>query len=198
MVESRYFLARPIFEDCGFVGKLCGVLEDEEGIDLGFLRTALIESEEELERHLEQVEDVPRFKNPTCGYEKIYKYVIYVVPTFSNPSAIEFDALVVSNDVYDFLYWTQDKDTTLDRKALGLPPRLVDVNKEIDPMSEWGTPGSSISDGNPCHLVSTFVGKMLSSGDLEKHIEENLIPTYAARSYAIVDAIKQYLIHLVV
>lgn len=34
---------------------------------------------------------------------------------------------------------------------------------------------------------------MFSSGALEKHIKDKLIPTYAARFYAMVDAIKEHL-----
>lgn len=53
--------------------------------------------------------------------------------------------------------------------------------------------GATWSGGNPAHLASTFVEKMLSSGALEKHIEEKLIPAYAARYYAMVEAVQEHL-----
>ncbi|KAK9418248.1 putative Pyridoxal phosphate-dependent transferase [Seiridium unicorne] len=87
-----------------------GVPEDDEGIALELLRAALAENCQF---------DIPYFKIPSAGYEKIFKHVIYVVPTFSNPIgktmslrprlnlfrlAIEYDALVISDDVYESLY----------------------------------------------------------------------------------------------
>ncbi|KAH7127903.1 pyridoxal phosphate-dependent transferase [Dactylonectria estremocensis] len=164
MVEPTYFLACPVFEDCGFIGKLRGVPEDNQGIDLNFLRAALAENEADFART--GGSNVPELKTPANGYEKIFKHVIYVVPTFSNPSgktmslqhrydlvrlAIEYDALIISDDVYDFLYWPQERDSTLDRKKLILPPRLVDVNREIDPHSKWG---NTMSNGSFSKVVA--------------------------------------------
>jgi DNA-binding transcriptional MocR family regulator len=83
MVEPTYFLAYPIFEDCGFVGRLRGVPEDDEGIDIGFLRDSLAEVDKS--REATNGLDVPRTKTPEAGYKKIFKH-IYCVPTFSNPS----------------------------------------------------------------------------------------------------------------
>lgn len=53
--------------------------------------------------------------------------------------------------------------------------------------------GATWSGGNPAHLSSTFIEQMFSSGSLEKHIKHKLIPTYATRFYAMLDAIKEYL-----
>lgn len=59
------------------------------------------------------------------SYRKLYRYVIYCVPIFSNPSgriisparrqqlirlARKYDALVIADDVYDFVYWEIDRD----------------------------------------------------------------------------------------
>ncbi|KAH6967734.1 pyridoxal phosphate-dependent transferase [Ilyonectria sp. MPI-CAGE-AT-0026] len=238
MVEPTYFLACPVFEDCGFIGKLRGVPEDNEGIDLDFLRAALVEAEADFAKN--GGPGTPGLKTPANGYEKIFKHVIYVVPTFSNPSgktmslqhrydlvrlAIEYDALIISDDVYDFLSWPEDKGVILNGARLSLPPRLVDINRKVDPDSKWGnamsngsfskivapgtrvswaegTPafatflantGSTSSGGNPAHLASTLIEKMLSSGALEAHIQNKLIPCYSARYYAMVDAIREYL-----
>ncbi|KAK7217551.1 hypothetical protein V2G26_005554 [Clonostachys chloroleuca] len=236
MVEPTYFLACPVFEDCGFIGKLRGVPEDDEGIDLDFLANALTETEAEYAGQGEQ----GRLKTTANGYEKIYKHIIYVVPTFSNPSgktmslkhrydlvrlAIKYDALVISDDVYDFLSWPHEKKDYVEGTKLEIPPTLVDINRELDPEGKWGntmsngsfskiiapgarvswvmgtpafvnflaTTGASISGGNPGHLSSTFVENMLSSGALKTHIEKKLIPTYASRYYAMVNAIEEYL-----
>ena len=45
MVSPTYFLACRIFEDSGFKGKLRGVPEDDDGIDIEYLRRGLQQSE---------------------------------------------------------------------------------------------------------------------------------------------------------
>lgn len=46
MVAPTYYLACRIFDDAGFAGRLRGVPEDAEGIDLDFLERGLQEAEE--------------------------------------------------------------------------------------------------------------------------------------------------------
>lgn len=46
MVEPTYHLAARIIDDAGFAGRIRGVPEDEEGIDLDFLEGALRAAEE--------------------------------------------------------------------------------------------------------------------------------------------------------
>ncbi|CAK7223126.1 Valine--pyruvate aminotransferase [Sporothrix curviconia] len=242
MVEPTYFLACPVFEDCGFAGKLRGVPEDDEGIDLVFLRAALEAAEQAVsgaQGSQNGAEDRPKAK--PASYEKIYKHIIYCVPTFANPSgktmslghrralvrlAMEFDALIVSDDVYDLLYWPASRERERERDGdLVLPPRLVDINRQLDPNSKWGntvsngsfskivapgtrtswieaTPafatwlantGATWSGGNPAHLVSSMVERLLSSGRLEAHIRDVLIPTYCARYFCMIDAIDAHL-----
>ncbi|WDK12853.1 aminotransferase [Colletotrichum graminicola] len=73
---------------------------------------------------------------------KIYKYVIYLVPTFSNPSRItllsrlrndlvliasEYDALIVSDDVYDFMSWVGDP------YAQGCIRHFYRAKRQVDP-----------------------------------------------------------------
>lgn len=113
--------------------------------------------------------DVPEFKTPARGYEKIFKHVIYVVPTFSNPSgkimslqhrydlvrlAIEYDALIVADDVYDFLYWPAVQGQELDSVSSSIPPRLVDINRELEPTSKWG---NTVSNGSFSKIVAPGV-----------------------------------------
>lgn len=45
MVAPTYHLAGRTMDDAGFAGRLRGVLEDEEGVDVGFLRRGLEEAE---------------------------------------------------------------------------------------------------------------------------------------------------------
>jgi DNA-binding transcriptional MocR family regulator len=162
MVEPTYFLACPVFEDCGFIGKLRGVPEDDEGIDLDFLAKALAETEAEYTGKGEQ----GRLKTTANGYEKIYKHIIYVVPTFSNPSgktmslthrydlvrlAIKYDALVISDDVYDFLSWPHEQKNYVEGAKLEIPPTLVDINRELDPESKWG---NTMSNGSFSKIIA--------------------------------------------
>ena len=51
MISPTYFLACRIFEDSGFNGKLRSVPEDEEGIDLSYLREHISRSENEAQKN---------------------------------------------------------------------------------------------------------------------------------------------------
>lgn len=164
MVEPSYFLACPIFTDAGFEGRLRGVPEDEEGLDIGFLRYAL-----------QSVEAEGHPKRPTIKmherYPKLYKHIIYAVPTFSNPSgktmslrrrqelvrlAREFDALVVTDDVYDVLRWPESPDQSISALPSALPPRIVDVDRTLDggPKDDFG---NAISNGSFSKIIAPGV-----------------------------------------
>ena len=47
MVSPTYFMACRIFEDSGFYGRLRSVPEDNEGVDIEYLRSELIKSEKD-------------------------------------------------------------------------------------------------------------------------------------------------------
>ena len=47
MISPTYFHACRIFEDGCFNGRLRSVPEDEEGVDIEYLRRALLESDEQ-------------------------------------------------------------------------------------------------------------------------------------------------------
>ena len=49
MVSPTYYLACRIFEDSGFHGRLRSVPEDEEGLDIEYLKKELRKSEERAE-----------------------------------------------------------------------------------------------------------------------------------------------------
>ncbi|KAI9710057.1 MAG: hypothetical protein M1812_007521 [Candelaria pacifica] len=141
MVAPTYFLACRIFEDAGFAGKMRAVPEDEEGIDIGFLRQELEKSEQ---KALAQG-NIKATLKPSRPNSKIYRHLIYAVPTFSNPSsktmslqrrqqlvhlAREYDALILTDDVYDMLQWSSSPSSSpiLDK---ALQPRIVGVDREL-------------------------------------------------------------------
>lgn len=163
MVEPCYFLACPIFTDGGFGGRLRGVPEDEEGLDIGFLRQSL--KEVEAESHPKAP-----VQKTHARYGKLYKHIIYAVPTFANPSgktmslrrreelvrlAREFDALVVTDDVYDLLRWPISTQDSVEELA-DIPPRIVDVDRNLDggPKDLWG---NAVSNGSFSKIVAPGV-----------------------------------------
>ncbi|EED17104.1 hypothetical protein TSTA_021610 [Talaromyces stipitatus ATCC 10500] len=81
-LEPTYFLAYRFFEDAGFQGRLVGVPEDDDGVDVEFLRAQMNEVDQEDTKSSADAEKCT-FKN-SPQYPKLYRHVIYLVPTFSN------------------------------------------------------------------------------------------------------------------
>ncbi|KAJ5329901.1 hypothetical protein N7452_010291 [Penicillium brevicompactum] len=150
LVEPTYHLGFRIFEDAGFMGRLRGIPEDEEGLDVAALEAALREFELR--------------ESSVCQDRKIYKHVIYCVPTFANPSgktmprtrrealimvARKYDALVVTDDVYDFLSWGTSQDPN---SVSGPPARLVDIDRALDNGPHDGF-GNVVSNGSFSKLI---------------------------------------------
>lgn len=169
MVEPTYFLACPIFADAGFgEGRMRGVPEDGEGIDVGFLRAGIEGVEREWARKGWGQEGEPRKKG--LGPCKVYKHLLYMVPTWSNPSAKtmslrrreevvrlarEWDVLVVTDDVYDVLRWPVGEGVGVEE--LGpLPPRIVDVDRVLDGGVSHGW-GNALSNGSFSKIVAPGV-----------------------------------------
>lgn len=119
-------------------------------------------------------------------HRKHYRHVIYAVPTCSNPSgktmslrrrealvrlARKYDALVMCDDVYDFLQWRIDSDPNQVSARLSdqehaemLLPRLCDIDlamgqAENDPQGF----GHAVSNGS----FSKLVGPGMRTGWLE-------------------------------
>jgi len=84
---------------------------------------------------------------PPRPWNKIYRHLIYAVPTFSNPSsktmslrrrqqlvsvAREYDALIITDDVYDQLQWPASPDSTKSYAEQAVMPRVVDIDRELD------------------------------------------------------------------
>jgi DNA-binding transcriptional MocR family regulator len=175
IVAPAYMLAFRIFEDAGFGAKMRGV-PDDQGIDLNYLRRELIESE----AHAEERGMTKPVLKPG---RKIYKHVIYCVPSFSNPSGMtmplstreglvrlarDFDALVIPDDVYDFLHWpvqsngsqeVHEYDLTAKSPAVRLP-RLVDIDQSLDGGAERSAAdgfGNACSNGSFSKIVGPGV-----------------------------------------
>ncbi|KAH0827231.1 hypothetical protein AYO21_09079 [Fonsecaea monophora] len=163
MVAPTYYLACRIFNDSGFDNRLKAVPEDAEGIDIEYLQRAIQESEA---RAMAEDNSSPRFKSPK-PWRKIYKHVIYAVPTFSNPSgrimslerrralvrlARQYDALIVTDDVYDMLQWPSDPKAGSHGMDTAVLPRIVDVDRELDGgvVDEYG---HAVSNGSFSKII---------------------------------------------
>lgn len=164
MVEPTYFLACTLFEDAGFAGKLRGVPENEHGIDISFLKDALMKFEDESRSNGHHQE-----LKPAEQYNKVYRHILYLTPTFSNPSAKtmsvsvreqlialarEYDILLISDDVYDFLRWPADEGKSTAMKLAPIPSRIVDLDHATSSSGSWG---NSISNGSFSKIVAPGV-----------------------------------------
>lgn len=164
MVAPTYYLACRIFDDSGFSGRMKGVPEDEQGIDIEYLTKHIEVSEREA---MEQGNTEPKFKT-NYPWRKAYKYVIYAVPTFANPSgnmmslqrreqlvrlARKYDALIITDDVYDMLQWPSKLEDHKSFPSTASLPRVVDVDRYLDggPSSEWG---NALSNGSFSKIVA--------------------------------------------
>jgi DNA-binding transcriptional MocR family regulator len=143
IVAPTYMLAFRIFDDSGFGTKLRAIPEDEEGLDIETLRAEIKKSEEAA---IAKGNTAPTLKSPK-PWSKIYKHIIYAVPTFSNPSsktmslrrreelvrvAREYDALIVTDDVYDQLQWPAEYTAQEQALTTSVLPRVVDVDRTLD------------------------------------------------------------------
>lgn len=168
-IAPCYYLACPIFEDSGFKGRLRAVPEDSEGIDLERLEQGLKSFEDRLDPS-----EKPVYKNPNL--RKVYRHVIYVVPSAANPSgktmslrrreglvrlARQYDCLVICDDVYDFLQWPVSGPSSTSANS-PLPrtrplPRLSDIDFALGPSThesdgKWF--GHAISNGSFSKIVA--------------------------------------------
>jgi DNA-binding transcriptional MocR family regulator len=164
MVEPTYFLACTIFQDAGFAGKLRGVPENENGVDISFFEETLENFENET-----QYNGVHAELKPAVQYGKIFRHILYITPTFSNPSAKtyslkireqllalarKYDILIISDDVYDFLRWSAEEPKSSLVKLAPIPPRIVDLDRATCGADGWG---NNISNGSFSKIVAPGV-----------------------------------------
>lgn len=90
--------------------------------------------------------------------------------------ARKYDALIVTDDVYDFLQWSTDPDSGLEQPATACVPRLVDIDRVLDggPKDKWG---NAVSNGSFSKLVGPGVRTGWAEGT-EKFVY-GLSQTYA-------------------
>jgi len=172
MISPTYFLAGRTFEDAGYADKIIAVQSSRTSIDFDGLLA-------QLQRVGKEQPDVPledglrpllRKGAPTAA-KRLYKFVLYCVPTYSNPTgeswdlatrrrlvgiAREWDILLISDDVYDFLG---------NNDQLSVPPvRLVSIDAETLPRDRGeGETGNTISN---CSF-SKLIGPGLRAGWIE-------------------------------
>ncbi|KAI3401387.1 hypothetical protein diail_11471 [Diaporthe ilicicola] len=169
-IAPCYYLACAIFEDSGFEGRLRAVPEDDEGINLERLESGLKGFEDKMDP-----DETPVYKNPAL--RKVYRHVIYAVPSAANPSgktmtlrrrealvrlARKYNCLIVCDDVYDFLQWPVVEPSTTVPSESPLPrvkilPRLSDIDFALGP----STHDTSRSDGK-------WFGHAISNGSFSK------------------------------
>ncbi|KAK6197809.1 hypothetical protein LQW54_010515 [Pestalotiopsis sp. IQ-011] len=169
IVEPTYFLACSVFRDAGYGDRIRGVPEGPDGIDLAYF-------EEALERAVQKDESLASglpSKTPKTGYPKIFRHILYMVPTFSNPSgrtmslpqreklirlARKHDVLVVTDDVYDMLRWNTaaiGNDDGSGKSSRAHPvPRMVDVDRSLEGATEFG---NAVSNGSFSKIVAPGV-----------------------------------------
>lgn len=118
---------------------------------------------------------------PRRPWQKFYKHLIYAVPTHANPSsktttllrrqqlvrlAREYDALIVTDDVYDQLQWYAQPASTSPPLHHAAIPRIVDVDRVIDGGAERNGAdgfGNALSNGS----FSKILGPGVRTGWVE-------------------------------
>ncbi|KAM0272226.1 hypothetical protein ACHAQH_008786 [Verticillium albo-atrum] len=164
-----------MFKDAGFKDRMMSVPEEEDGVDLQWLKNQLAKSDEG------HNQANPSRRRPDYG-RKFYHHIIYAVPTCANPSgrtmslstrknlitlARKHDALIICDDVYDLLQWPLLHDTL---PPASLPPTSQNPNYTAYP------PGSTVSGGVPSQFTSAIVTQLLTSGKLDEHINTCVRP----------------------
>ncbi|KAI9039228.1 aminotransferase-like domain-containing protein [Aspergillus affinis] len=207
--QPTYHLVFEVFEDAGFHGLLKAIPEDADGMDAGALDEAI-----------SRMGSDPATLDRLCITMSLSRREELV------RVARKHDALIVSDDVYDFLHITGTTSST----AAVPPQRIVDIDRTLDgglqdrfgnalsngSFSKLVGPGcrvgwadgpgplmyglsqcgSNISGGAPSQLISTFINQIVQNGSLADHIEKALIPACTRRFNAIVSAIKDHLVPL--
>ncbi|KAJ5961288.1 uncharacterized protein N7479_008438 [Penicillium vulpinum] len=190
MVAPTYHLAARVMDDAGFAGRLRGIPEDDEGVDIAVLESGL-RAAEDIALRAGNIE--PKLKPPR-PWRKIYKHVIYGVPTFANPSgkimslrrrealvrlARQYDALIVTDDVYDFLQWSAKPDGEENLGDRACIARIVDVDRFLDggPQDEWG---HALSNGSFSKLIGP--GARTGWAEASEKVAYGLSQTGSSRS----------------
>jgi DNA-binding transcriptional MocR family regulator len=137
IITPTYFLINETFIDAGFGGKMAAIDEQEGTIDLKLLEEKLEKLSQDPDDHCA---DLSLINRPGGAQKKIYKFVLYCIPSFSNPGgesynletrlklielARKYDMLIITDDVYDLLDYNQP----LERLPNPLP-RLTHLDRQ--------------------------------------------------------------------
>lgn len=159
IITPTYFLINDCFTDAGFKGKVTAINEQgHNSIDFESLVSALDQHEAEPQPHsTTEIIQGPKLT------KKVYKYVMYCIPTFANPSgntysletrhrlieiARKYDMLIITDDVYDILDYTTPSD------ELPSPPlRMVHIDRSTASLSEDSF-GNTISNATFSKLIA--------------------------------------------
>lgn len=174
MITPAYFLAAKIFQDAGYQDKMYAVDEELDGFNVAQLENVL------------GADTAHGSSWPTKAKMpgKRYRYLFYAVPTFSNPSGIvwsvakrqalldlarKFDILVITDEVYDFLDYSDTTTPPL--------PRIVDldvqsIHLQDETTRQWGNTISNMS-------FSKYLGPGLRIGSIQA-ASSNLIAQWTA------------------
>ncbi|KAI5956763.1 YEY2 [Candida jiufengensis] len=124
IVTPTYFLINSSFVDVGLGDDLIAINEtagEEYDIDLVKLKKELKKFGKEDQTEVNIIKNDPR------GERKVYQFVLYLVPTFSNPGGItysvktrkklidlarKYDLLIISDDVYEYLDYANTETIT--------------------------------------------------------------------------------------
>ena len=162
VVTPCYYLINGAFVDAGFEDKITAIDELQDGeydVDV-------VQLEKELIKHSKGLE--PADNRPVNiredplgrGADKKFRFVLYIVPTFSNPSgatysvktrqkllelARKYDLLIISDDVYELLDYSEDPGHKL-------IPRIVYLDR--DTLPEWDQFGHSITNGTFSKIIA--------------------------------------------
>ncbi|CCH41559.1 hypothetical protein BN7_1100 [Wickerhamomyces ciferrii] len=137
LITPTYFLVNDTFIDAGFSGKMTGIDEKNGSIDFEQFESKLKQFDDDIDHE----KDLKIIINPDGSHnKKVYKFVIYCIPTFSNPGgetydldtrlkllelARKYDILIITDDVYDLL----DYEQPLDKLPKPLP-RITHLDRE--------------------------------------------------------------------
>jgi DNA-binding transcriptional MocR family regulator len=247
VVTPTYFLINSSFIDAGLVDKMTAINEVHDGeydIDLHYLENQMKHYSGEKEKSIgeevgtkirENAEDdkeINIISDPIRPDRKIYQFVMYIVPTFSNPGGIsysiktrtklielarKYDMLIISDDVYELLDYTDnekplprlnylDLETLPPSKTFGNTISNATFSKIIAPglrvgWQETATPklvaqlactGANRSGGTPAQLATFVVGDLIKAGTLDK-ILEKFVATYKKRVATLLESCEKYL-----
>lgn len=160
LVSPTYFLINYAFYDFGFEGKMSSILEtpgQEYDIDLALLEQKLTQLNAANGFTEVGENEINLIHTSDRGLRKLYRYVMYLVPTFSNPGGLTYsrktrmklleiarknDLLLITDDVYDFLGYE------------GKSPELKITHLDVDTLPTNFQFGNSVSNASFSKIIA--------------------------------------------